>query len=60
MKELYMNYSSFELVCWDADGKNTNISISLTVDQVKNICRSIGLLGFATENNEIVGYWKKK
>lgn len=59
MKDLYMNYSTFELICWDADGEDTNISIDLTEDQVKTICKSVGLLGFAKENGEIVGYWKK-
>lgn len=54
---LYLNLSEFELICWDADGKHTNISIDLTIEQAKKICKSIGLLGFVEENNEIVGVY---
>lgn len=46
------------MICWDADGKHTNIGIDLTTGQAKKICEIIGLLGFAEENNEIVGIYK--
>ena len=52
---LHLNLSEFELICWDADGKHTNVSIDLTIEQAKKICKSIGLLGFVEENNEIMG-----
>lgn len=55
---LYLNLSEFELICLDADGKHTNIGIDLTTGQAKKICEIIGLLGFAEENNEIVGIYK--
>lgn len=57
--KLYMNYDEFELVCWDTDGKGTNVAISLTEEQAKKVCDLIGLLGFAEENGKIVGYHRK-
>ena len=72
--KLYMNYpmcrktpcfsygecqKEFELVCWDTDGKGTNVAISLTEEQAKKVCDIIGLLGFAEENGKIVGYHRK-
>ena len=53
---LYIDYSEFELTCWNTDGKGTNVAIPLTEEQAKKICDIIGLLGFAEENGKIVGY----
>ena len=47
---LYIDYSEFELTCWNTDGKGTNVAIPLTEEQAKKICDIIGLLGFAEEN----------
>ena len=52
---LYIDYSEFELTCWNTDGKGTNVAIPLTEEQAKKICDIIGLLGFAEENGKIVG-----
>ena len=46
---LYIDYSEFELTCWNTDGKGTNVAIPLTEEQAKKICDIIGLLGFAEE-----------
>lgn len=43
---LYIDYSEFELTCWNTDGKGTNVAIPLTEEQAKKICDIIGLLGF--------------
>lgn len=57
--KLYIDYNEFELVCWDTDGKGTNVAISLTEEQAKKVCDIIGLIGFAEESGKIVGYHKK-
>ena len=57
---LYIDYSEFELTCWNTDGKGTNVAIPLTEEQAKKICDIIGLLGFAEENGKIVGYHRAK
>lgn len=59
MLDFYINYNSFELVCWDTDGNDTNVSIELTEEQAKKVCETIGLIGFAEENGNIVGGYKK-
>lgn len=41
---LYIDYSEFELTCWNTDGKGTNVAIPLTEEQAKKICDIIGLL----------------
>lgn len=30
---LYIDYSEFELTCWNTDGKGTNVAIPLTEEQ---------------------------
>ena len=40
---LYIDYSEFELTCWNTDGKGTNVAIPLTEEQAKKICDIIGL-----------------
>ena len=35
---LYIDYSEFELTCWNTDGKGTNVAIPLTEEQAKKIC----------------------
>lgn len=56
----YINYDEFELVCWDADGEDTNIGIDVTKDQARQICEIIGLIGFTkNEDDEIQGVYKK-
>ena len=57
---LYIDYSEFELTCWNTDGKGTNVAIPLTEEQAKKICDIIGLLGFAEENGKIVGYHRAR
>lgn len=32
---LYIDYSEFELTCWNTDGKGTNVAIPLTEEQAK-------------------------
>lgn len=34
---LYIDYSEFELTCWNTDGKGTNVAIPLTEEQAKKI-----------------------
>lgn len=60
MLDFYINYNSFELVCWDTDGNDTNVSIELTEEQAKKVCEAIGLIGFAEENGNIVVGYKKQ
>lgn len=45
---LYIDYSEFELTCWNTDGKGTNVAIPLTEEQAKKICDIIGLLSCLT------------
>lgn len=47
-----MDYSQFELICWDTDGQGMNIGINLSEEQAKQICKIIGLVGFVKENGE--------
>lgn len=33
---LYIDYSEFELTCWNTDGKGTNVAIPLTEEQARD------------------------
>lgn len=62
---LYIDYSEFELTCWNTDGKGTNVAIPLTEEQAKKICDIIGLLGFEDKRSRREGVrckrlWRKK
>lgn len=45
---LYIDYSEFELTCWNTDGKGTNVAIPLTEEQAKKICDIIGIVPIGT------------
>ena len=60
-EKIYINFSAFDLTCWDTDGKNTSIAIGLTEEQARKVCDVIGLIGFAVEqeNDEVVAYYRE-
>lgn len=58
-KNIYIDYSQFELICWDTDGQGMNIGIDLSEEQAKQICKIIGLVGFVKENGENKIVYKK-
>lgn len=60
MKNTYINYDSFELICWDTDGNNTNVILDLTKEQVKQICKLIGLIGFQNKKGEIYAVYTRR
>lgn len=50
---LYIDYSEFELTCWNTDGKGTNVAIPLTEEQAKKICDIIGLPALVSAGNVV-------
>lgn len=56
MGDLYIDYSQFELICWNTDSKGSNISIDITPEQAQKICNILGIAGFGKIDNETVIY----